>query len=94
MRGGQIEKRNTICYQRGNAKEKRIIESILSKNNIINEDFEKIVNIMKDYNIKNDCLAKAKHFSVMAKDSLGIFKESPAKEKIIKLVGFLINRRS
>ena len=34
------------------------------------------------YNIKFDCLAKAKHFSIMAKDSLGIFKESAAKEKL------------
>ena len=73
---------------------KRIIESILSKNDIINEDFENIVNIMKKYNIKSDCLAKAKHFSVMAKDSLGIFQESASKEKIIELVNFLINREN
>ena len=83
-----------LCYQRGNTKEKRIIESILSKNNIVNEDFEKVVNIMEEYNIKSDCLAKANHFSIMAKDSLGIFKKSPAKEKIIKLVDFLINRQN
>ena len=30
----------------------------------------------------------------MAKDSLGIFKESVVKEKIIKLVDFLINRQN
>ena len=48
---------------------------------------------MVKYNIKSDCLAKAKHFSIMAKDSLGIFKES-AKDKIIKLVDFLINRQN
>ena len=66
----------------------------MSKNNIINDDFEKIVGIMEKYNIKFDCLAKAKHFSIMAKDSLGIFKESAAKEKIIKLVDFLINRQN
>ena len=48
---------------------------------------------MEKYNIKSDCLAKAKHFSIMAKDSLGIFKESAAKQKIIKLVDYLINRQ-
>jgi octaprenyl-diphosphate synthase len=83
-----------LSYQRGNIKEKRIIESILLKNDITKLDFEKIVNIMEKYNIKSDCLAKAKHFSIMAKDSLGIFKESPAKEKILKLVDFLINRKN
>ena len=49
---------------------------------------------MEKYNIKFDCLAKAKHFSIMAKDSLGIFKESATKEKIIRLVDFLINRQN
>ena len=83
-----------LCYQRGNTKEKRIIESILSKDNIIDDDFKKIVGIMEKYNIKFDCLAKAKHFSIMAKDSLGIFKESATKEKIIRLVDFLINRQN
>ena len=34
-----------LCYQRGNIKEKRIIESILSKNDITKLDFEKVVNI-------------------------------------------------
>ena len=47
---------------------------------------EKKTKIIK-YNIKLDCLAKAKHFSIMAKDSLGIFQESAAKVKIINLVG-------
>ena len=60
----------------------------------MNEVFEKIVNIMENYNIKFDCLAKARHFSIMAKDSVGIFKESAAKEKILKLVDFLINRQN
>ena len=49
---------------------------------------------MEKYNIKSDCLTKAKYFSVMAKDSLGIFKESPQKEKILRLVDFLVRRQS
>ena len=61
-----------LCYQRGNIKEKIIIESILSKNNIVNDDFQKIVNIMVKYNIKSDCLAKAKHVRIL----------TPLKKKI------------
>ena len=52
-----------LCYQRGNTKEKRIIESILSKKILLMYDFEKIVSIMEKYNIKFDCLTKAKYFS-------------------------------
>ena len=39
---------------------------------------------MNKYKIKSDCLAKAKHFSTMAKDSLGNFKESAEKDNILK----------
>ncbi len=82
-----------LCYQRGNSGEKKLIEFILSKETIIECDFQKIVNIMNKYKIKSDCLAKAKHFSTMAKDSIGNFKESAEKDKIINLVDYLINRR-
>ena len=36
---------------------------------------------MNKYNVKNDCIDKAKHFSIMAKDSLGLF-HSIEKEKL------------
>ena len=48
---------------------------------------------MNKYNVKEDCITKAKHFSTMAKDSIGNFKESAEKDKIINLVDYLINRR-
>ena len=47
---------------------------------------------MKKYNVEEDCQNKAKHFSIMAKDSLGVFSHSSEKEKITKLTDFLIER--
>ena len=49
---------------------------------------------MKKYNVEEDCKKKANHFSIMAKDSLGVFQASPEKEKVLKLVDFLILRTS
>ena len=45
--------------------------------------FCKFIEKMNKYNVKNDCLDKAKHFSIMAKDSLGLFSNSIEKDKII-----------
>ena len=83
-----------LCYQRSNIKEKRLIEYILTKKNISKNNFSKIVKIMNTYNVKEDCLNKAKHFSIMAKDSLGIFEESAEKEKMINLINYLIDRNN
>ncbi len=82
-----------LCYQRSSAKEKRIIENILAKTKIIDKDLQSIINIMNNYNIKLDCLNKARHFSIMAKDSLGNFKPSAEKDHILKLLDFLIERK-
>ena len=48
---------------------------------------------MKKYNVKNDCLDKAIHFSLMAKDSLGLFPKSEDKDKIINLIDSLLSRK-
>ena len=52
------------------------------------------VNLMEKYDVKNDCIKKAKHFSVMAKDSLGSFSDSFEKEKLVNLVDYLVQRTS
>ena len=49
---------------------------------------------MNKYNVKEDCITKAKHFSTMAKDSLGIFSETQEKEKLLDLTDFLTERLS
>ena len=57
-----------------------------------NNDFIKIIDLMTKYNVKQDCVKKAKHFSTMAKDSLGIFSDSVEKEKLLNLVDYLTLR--
>ena len=47
---------------------------------------------MTKYNVKQDCVKKAKYFSTMAKDSLGIFSDSADKEKLTNLVDYLTFR--
>ena len=57
-------------------------------------DFDWITEKMKKYDVLNDCLQKARHFSIMAKDSLGTFIDNKEKQKLMNLANFLINRKS
>ena len=94
LKEGKMSLPLIICYKRSNKKEKKLIEHIIFKNPPTQNDFETIVKIMRKYNVKNDCIKKAGHFSTMAKDSLGVFSDSREKEKILSLVDFLTKRNT
>ena len=81
-----------LLYKRSNNEEKKLLEHIISKDKLNNNDFKNIVFSMNNYGIKNDCLNKARHFSLMAKDSLGLFPDSSEKQKIINLIDHLLSR--
>ena len=68
-------------------------ERFSKKEKINKNDFLQILEKMNKYNVKNDCLDKAKHFSIIAKDSLGLFSKSAEKDKIINLIDSLSSRR-
>ncbi len=78
-----------LCYKRCRKSEKEIIEFIIAKEKTNNSDFIKIIDLMTKYNVKQDCVKKARYFSTMAKDSLGIFSDSVEKEKLLNLVDYL-----
>ncbi len=81
-----------LLYKRSNSKEKKLLKHIINKEKISNSDFKGIIFSMNKYGIKNDCLNKARHFSVMAKDSLGLFSDSSEKQKIVSLIDHLLSR--
>ena len=92
LKEGKMSLPLILCYKRCDKSEKKIIEFIIAKEKTNNGDFVKITDLMSKYNVMQDCIKKAKHFSVMAKDSLGIFSDSAEKEKIINLVDYLTYR--
>ena len=82
-----------LVFNRGNKKEKSFIMHLIEKKKLDAFNFNWITEKMNKYNVLNDCLQKAKHFSIMAKDSLGTFSDNEDKKKLINLVDFLINRK-
>ena len=65
-----------LLYKRSSNKEKLFLEYLINKDKLSKKDFLSVVKKMNRHNIQNDCLDKAKHFSIMAKDSLGSFPNS------------------
>ncbi len=94
LKEGKMSLPLILCYKRCDRREKRIVEFIISKDLNTRNDFKKVVELMNKYNVREDCITKAKHFSTMAKDSLGIFSESQEKEKLLDLTDFLTERLS
>ena len=82
-----------LLYKRSNDKEKKLLKYFVNKEKFNKNDFLEVIEKMKKYNVKNDCLDKAKHFSLMAKDSLGLFPKSEDKDKIINLIDSLLSRK-
>ena len=92
LKEGKMSLPLILCYKRCDKSEKKIIEFIISKNKTNNSDFGRIIDLMTKYEVKPDCVKKAKHFSTMAVDSLGIFPDSTEKEKLVNLADYLIYR--
>ena len=72
--------------------EKQKIASFFKKEIRSDSDLSYTLNLIKKYNIINQCYKKADYFVNLASDSLSVFKES--KEKIIleKLSSFSLER--
>ena len=83
-----------LFFKRGNKKEKNLIQHMVQNKKPNDSDFNWVNEKMKKYDVLNDCLQKARHFSIMAKDSLGTFPDNEEKRKLINLVNFLTHRKN
>ena len=83
-----------LVFKRWNKKEKNFIEHLIQNKKLNDSDLDWITEKMKKYDVLKDCLQKARHFSIMAKDSLGTFIDNKEKQKLMNLANFLINRKS
>ncbi len=92
LKEGKMSLPLILCYKRCNKNEKRKIEYIISKTKSSYSDFIQVIKLMEKYEVKSDCIKKAMHFSVMAKDSLGSFSDSYEKDRLINLVDYLVKR--
>ena len=83
-----------LAYLRSNDYEKEFWKKTIKHLNQKKEDFGKAIKIINKYKCIEDTIERAKHFANIAKDSLGIFKNTQYKEVLINLVNSGLTRLS
>ncbi len=81
-----------LLYQKANNSEKVQLKNLFEKNDRNEEEFKKVLMMIKNYNIISSCYKKAEYFINLASNSLSIFDESKDKEILKNLTTFSLER--
>ena len=81
-----------LLYQKLRTDEKKEIKEFFQKKERSLEEFNKIILMIKKYNIIFECYKKADHFINLASNSLSIFDDSKEKEMLQGLTSFSLER--
>jgi len=81
-----------LLFQKINTLEKQKINTFFKQDLRSNSDFSYTLNLIKKYDIINECYKKADHFINLASNSLSIFKESKEKKILENLTSFSLER--
>ncbi len=92
FREGKITLPVILAYRRGSEEEqlfwKRTIQQLKQEDG----DLDHAIQLLSSYDTLNDTIERARHYGAMAKDALAIFKDSEAKQAMINIVDFCIER--
>jgi len=82
-----------LLFQKINILEKQKIKVFFKQDSRSNSDLSFTLNLIKKYNIINECYKKADYFINLASNSLSIFKESEEKTILENLTSFSLERK-
>ena len=81
-----------LLFQKINSLEKQKINDFFKQEDRSDSDLSYTLNLIKKYNIINECYKKADHFISLASNSLSIFKDSQEKTTLENLTSFSLER--
>ena len=81
-----------LLFQKLNPIEKKLLKEIFNKELRIEEDFYKVISLIKKYKVIEECYQKAQHYINLASNSLTVFKDSKEKEIFKNLTSFSLTR--
>ncbi len=89
---GKITLPVILAFRRGNDEERifwrRTLEDLDQKDG----DLDHALGLMRAHDALNDSVERARHYGSIARDALGIFPECPAKQALLELIEFCIDR--
>jgi octaprenyl-diphosphate synthase len=89
---GKITLPIILLYQKANQNEKEDLKKFFEKKGRSENEFNRVLILIKKYNIINECYKKAEYFINLASNSLSIFKETKEKEILKNLTSFSLER--
>ena len=89
---GKITLPIILLYQKAKSHEKTELTQLFHKKNRSENEFKKVLSMIKKYNIISDCYEKAKYFINLASNSLSIFEDSKEKNIFKNLTSFSLER--
>jgi len=89
---GKITLPIILLYQKANNIEKKELKEFFENKQRSEIQFKKVLAMIKNYNIINDCYLKAEYFINLASNSLSIFENSKEKEILKNLTSFSLER--
>ena len=89
---GKITLPVILLFQNVSPVEKDKLKNIFKQETRSNEDLNFTLELIKKYNIINECYKKAEHFINLASNSLTVFKDSDEKKILESLTSFSLQR--
>ncbi len=89
---GKITLPVILLFQNVSSIEKDKLKNIFKQETRSNEDLNFTLELIKKYNIINECYKKAEHFINLASNSLTVFKDSDEKKILESLTSFSLQR--
>lgn len=89
---GKITLPVILAYRRGSEVDREFWRRTLAQGDQRDGDLGKAIALMNEQGTMVDTIARAQHYGAMAKDSLGIFPQSPLREALIDVVDFCVDR--
>jgi len=80
-----------VLFQKANDEEKKIIEGFFKVKGK-KTDLDYMLSLFKKYDVMNACKNRARYFSEIASDALGIYKDTKLKKILKELCFDLVNR--
>ncbi len=81
-----------LLFQKINDNDKKLLKDFFVKDNRTENDLKKVLELIKNNNIINECYKKAEHYINLASNSLNIFKNCNEKEILKNLTTFSLER--
>ena len=81
-----------LLFQKINVSEKQLLKNLFLKSERTNDDLKKVLELIKNKNIINECYKKAEHYINLASNSLNIFQNSDEKNILKSLTTFSLER--